>query len=384
MSIPTTTRGVFTISNTEHKLFNDAPVPELPEDLLLVKVSVIAINPVDWKYPGYGLATPDSGVGCDFSGTVIKVGSKVTGFSVGDNVFSVNSAYQLPNKNLLGTAFSEYVFADPVLSFKANLKSSSASSDAIVSAGPVNTFEAAAAVPLASLTAALSLSHHSDNKIIYNADGTITSSVPDAASKYIVIWGGATSVGQYAIQIAKAAGFKVITTSSPKNFDYLKSVLGADEVFDYHDASTSDKINAIVSGGKLVHVFDPVSLPDSWKSSYQLIPEDAGDIKIVSTLPTKEFDVGPIKANVKSEQESVFTPSHNRFDLVAAQPNSDGQRQYVNASQFVKAINARIAQGKFLSNPFKIYEKQGVEHAEEAIRSFKDANVSAYKYVVKL
>ncbi|KAF5098758.1 hypothetical protein D0Z00_001917 [Geotrichum galactomycetum] len=384
MSIPTTTRGVFTISNKEHKLFNDAPVPELPEDLLLVKVAAIAINPVDWKFPSYGVATPDAGVGCDFSGTVIKVGSKVTGFNVGDNVFSVNSAYQLPNKNLLGTAFSEYVFAEPNLSFKANLKAASASSDAVVPAGPVNTFEAAAAVPLAALTAGLALSHHFANKIVYNADGTITTTVPDAANKYIVIWGGATSVGQYGIQIAKAAGFKVITTASPSNFDYLKSVLGADEVFDYRDASTGDKIKAIVSGGKLVHVFDPVSLPESWKSAYQLIPEDAGDIKIVSTLPTEEYDVGSVKANVKSEQEFVFMPSHNRFDLETAQPESDGQRQYVNASQFIKAINARIAQGKFLSNPFKIYEKQGVEYAEEAILSFKDANVSAYKYVVKL
>ncbi|KAF5099327.1 hypothetical protein D0Z03_001050 [Geotrichum reessii] len=383
MSVPTTTKGFFTVSNTDFEFFSDVPVPELPENLLLVKVDAIAINPIDWKYPAYGLVVPNSGVGCDFAGTVVKAGSKVKDFNVGDAVFGVNSAYQLPEKNLLGVAFSEYVFADPTLVFRTNLVKSTANSGNIIPSGSVDTFEAAAAVPLASLTAGLALSHHFANKIEFHSDGSITTTIPDADKKYIVIWGGATSVGQYAIQIAKAAGFKVITTSSPHNYEFLKSTLGADEVFDYHDASTVDKIKNLISGGKLVHVYDPVSTEDSWKASYKLIPEDAGNITIVATLPTDKYDVGPIKTNVNVEHEFVFVPSHNRIDLETEQPTSDGQRQYVVATQFVKNINSRIAQGKFLANPYKIYEQQGVEKSKEAIYSFRDANVSAYKYVVK-
>ena len=59
----------------------------------------------------------------------------------------------------------------------------------------------------------------------------------------ILIWGGASSVGQYAIQFAKLGGFRVMTTASPKNFELVKG-LGADEVFDYHDETVVEKICA--------------------------------------------------------------------------------------------------------------------------------------------
>ena len=57
----------------------------------------------------------------------------------------------------------------------------------------------------------------------------------------ILIWGGVTSVGQYAVQFAKLGSFRVITTVSLKNFDLVKG-LGADEVFDYRDESVVQKI----------------------------------------------------------------------------------------------------------------------------------------------
>ncbi|EEB88317.1 hypothetical protein MPER_13912, partial [Moniliophthora perniciosa FA553] len=40
----------------------------------------------------------------------------------------------------------------------------------------------------------------------------------------ILIWGGATSVGQFAIQLAKTAGLQIVTTASPKNHELLKSL----------------------------------------------------------------------------------------------------------------------------------------------------------------
>ncbi|KZT54101.1 NAD(P)-binding protein [Calocera cornea HHB12733] len=55
---------------------------------------------------------------------------------------------------------------------------------------------------------------------------------PDAKDKWILIWSGATAVGQFAIQLAKLTGLKVATTASPKRFDMLKA-WGADVVVDY-------------------------------------------------------------------------------------------------------------------------------------------------------
>jgi NADPH:quinone reductase-like Zn-dependent oxidoreductase len=57
----------------------------------------------------------------------------------------------------------------------------------------------------------------------------------------ILIWGGASAVGQYAIQFAKLGGLRVLTTASSKNFDLVRG-LGADEVFDYHDEGVVEKI----------------------------------------------------------------------------------------------------------------------------------------------
>ncbi len=62
----------------------------------------------------------------------------------------------------------------------------------------------------------------------------------------ILIWGGASSVGQYVVQFAKLGGLRVITTASPKNFDLVKG-LGADEVFDYRDESVVENIRAATS-----------------------------------------------------------------------------------------------------------------------------------------
>ena len=57
---------------------------------------------------------------------------------------------------------------------------------------------------------------------------------PEKLDRTVVIWGGSSSVGSCAIQLAVAAGADVITTASPSNFEYVKK-LGAKSVFDYHD-----------------------------------------------------------------------------------------------------------------------------------------------------
>ncbi|KAJ2974179.1 hypothetical protein NQ176_g6194 [Zarea fungicola] len=61
----------------------------------------------------------------------------------------------------------------------------------------------------------------------------------------VVVWGGSTSVGGNAIQLAVAAGYSVVTTASPRNFDYVKS-LGASHVFDYRSRTVVAEIVALL------------------------------------------------------------------------------------------------------------------------------------------
>jgi NADPH:quinone reductase-like Zn-dependent oxidoreductase len=80
---------------------------------------------------------------------------------------------------------------------------------------------------------------------------------PRDSQRTILIWGGASSVGQYAIQFAKLGGLRVLTTASPKNFGLVRG-LGADDVFDYRDEGVVEKIRA-ATGNALDIAVDTVS-----------------------------------------------------------------------------------------------------------------------------
>lgn len=66
-------------------------------------------------------------------------------------------------------------------------------------------------------------------------------------SKTILIWGGSSSVGGTAIQLATASGLIVLTTASKSNLGYVKS-LGARYAFDYRSGSVVDAIEAVLKG----------------------------------------------------------------------------------------------------------------------------------------
>lgn len=82
--------------------------------------------------------------------------------------------------------------------------------------------------------------------------------------EWVLIYGGSTSVGLFALQLAKRAGYKVVTTSSPRNFDLVKE-FGADEVVDYHDADKAVEAIRDVTGGKLAKCLDTISEGGSFK-----------------------------------------------------------------------------------------------------------------------
>ena len=175
--------------------------PEVTDDELLVRVRATSVNPADWHALtgtpyvarlGTGLLKPKpERLGIDFAGTVEAVGSNVKQFQPGDEVFGATSG-----------AFAEYV---GVLEDRAAVSK------------PANlTFEAAAAVPVAGLTALQGLRDH----------GHIQ------PGQKVLINGASGGVGTFAVQIAKALGAEVTGVCSTRNADLVRS-LGADHVIDY-------------------------------------------------------------------------------------------------------------------------------------------------------
>jgi NADPH:quinone reductase-like Zn-dependent oxidoreductase len=180
----------------------EKPAPHAAE--VLVKVLAVSVNPADWhsmrgkplfSRATLGLLRPKHRIlGVDIAGQVEAVGGGVTRFKPGDDVYA----------NLLDHGyggFAEYVSVpSDVMSFKpANLS-----------------FEEAAAVPMAAVTALQGLRHHGEIQ----------------PAEKVLINGASGGVGTFAVQIAKSYGPEVTGVTSTGNLDLVRS-LGADHVVDY-------------------------------------------------------------------------------------------------------------------------------------------------------
>jgi len=175
----------------------EKPVPN--DNQILVRVRAAALNPLDLTIRTplsirllIGRRKPkETRLGVDYAGTVETVGKNVTQFKPGDEVFG----------GRLG-AYSEYVCVAP---------------DRAVMLKPANvTFEQAASVPVAAITALQGL----------RDKGHIQ------AGQKVLINGASGGVGTFAVQIAKSFGAEVTAVTSSRNVDLVRSI-GADHVIDY-------------------------------------------------------------------------------------------------------------------------------------------------------
>jgi NADPH:quinone reductase-like Zn-dependent oxidoreductase len=112
---------------------------------------------------------------------------------------------------------------------------------------------------------------------------------PGNPQRTILIWGGASSVGQYAIQYAKLAGLRVLTTASPKNFDFVRG-LGADLVFDYREEDVVQKIRAS-TGNALEIAVDTISEGKTPKQVAGAIGNKGGKVAIILPYESPRPDV---------------------------------------------------------------------------------------------
>jgi len=188
--------------------FQDVETPVPADNQVLVKVRAVAVNPLDWHFVrgtpylmrlGAGLRVPkEIRLGVDFAGTVEAVGSKVTQFKPGDEVFGAKTG-----------AFAQYVVVGE---------------DRSVAAKPANlTFEQAAGIPIAAVTALQGLRDKGGLK----------------AGEKVLINGASGGVGTFAVQIAKALGAEVTGVCSTRNLELVRS-LGADYVVDYTKEDFAD------------------------------------------------------------------------------------------------------------------------------------------------
>jgi len=109
------------------------------------------------------------------------------------------------------------------------------------------------------------------------------------SGKTILVWGGSSSVGSSAIQLAVASGLEVVSTSSEKNIDYVKS-LGAKHVFDHSASNTAKDIIALLKGSDFIGAYDAISLPETFKATAEIVHELGGG-KIAVVLQVTQPDL---------------------------------------------------------------------------------------------
>ncbi|MBS1072956.1 zinc-binding alcohol dehydrogenase family protein [Gluconobacter cerinus] len=242
-------------------------------DEILVSVRAVAVNPFERLIQSMGdIITPwmtyPAILGSDVAGDVIAIGSNITRFKVGDRVAGFAAGGEKGRRSAEG-AFQEQVIL----------------MEKMTTPLPDNlSFEAASVLPLGLTTAAAGL---------FQPDFLAMSHPcvqPAPAGQTLVVWGGSTSVGCNAIQLAVAAGYDVIATSSLRNAPYLKS-LGARAVYDRHSPSTP---SAMIEGLRGREVCGALAIgTGSAKACVDILGSTKGQRFIAMATPPVSFDEVP-------------------------------------------------------------------------------------------
>ncbi|KXY24821.1 NADP-dependent oxidoreductase [Bacillus cereus] len=274
----------------------EVPTPEINEYEVLAEIHAASINPIDFKIRDgkvkmllkYEMPLI---LGNDFSGVITKVGSKVTRFKVGDEI------YARPRKNKIGT-FAEYIaiHEDDIALKPKNLS-----------------FEEAASIPLVGLT-----SYQALHDIMQLQKG-----------QKILIHAGSGGVGTFAIQLAKIMGATVTTTASEAGANLVTS-LGADEIINYKTEKFEDILQNYDA------VFDTIG-GATLEKSFNII-KSGGNIVSVSGMPNarfgKEFGSGFFKTllfSLASKKLTALEKKHNaQYSFLFMKPSGDQLRTIAN------------------------------------------------------
>jgi len=300
----------------------DKPTPK--DNQVLVKVHAASVNPLDWhilrgqpfpiRMMGFGLLKPKNQIlGADIAGRVEVVGKDVTLFKVGDEVFGMGMG-----------SFAEYAC---IREDKLALKPAAI------------TFEQAAAVPVAGLTALQGLRDHGRIQPGYQ----------------VLINGASGGVGTFAVQIAKAMRAQVTGVCSTKNIEMVRSI-GADQVIDY----TQEEFWR--SGKKYDLILDNAAYQSISKSLGALKPHGiyiivGGPTTIASLLLSLFFN--PLISKLKRRKLVSFIAKLNQADLAVIGellqagkiiPVIDRKYPLSETPQAIRYIEEGHARGKVIIN----------------------------------
>lgn len=316
-----------------------------------IKITATAINPVDWKMRDYKifLTSYPAVLGSDAAGIITAIGSDVSGFKAGDRVF-----FQGIIGNYDSSTFQQYCKMPAEL----------------VAKTPDNiSDQQAAGVGLATMAVVTAFYHSTGYGLIppWEKEGNKA-----GLGKAIVILGGASSVGQYAIQLARLSGFShIITNASSVNHEFLHS-LGAHVVLDRSQSDAASFVSAL-GDVPLEFVFDAISAKSTQLLGVQIIQESktqGSELVTVYTAEPEAIDADAIALGQSKEPKVAI----KQIVGIGSAPDL----RYL-SEPMAKALTGWIASGLFIPNR-PVVVSGGLDAVEEALAMNKQG-VSGQKVV---
>ncbi|KAJ5919848.1 alcohol dehydrogenase GroES-like domain-containing protein [Penicillium verhagenii] len=329
-------------------LVEDADIPLPQRGSMLVRVHAVALNPRDTKIIDFSNA-PGSLGGCDFAGTVVKVGENVTRFKEGDRVLAVTFGSDASDKTK--GAFAEFALAEEDISCHIP---------------EAFTFTQACSIGLSMATAGLAL---------FQAPG-LELPIQGGTGETVLVSGGATATGTMATQLLRIAGYTPIVTCSLANNALCESY-GAAACFDYHSPTCSADIRAHTDD-ILRYVLDCVTDAATMKMCYGAIGSPGGSYIALETIATT---VKYTRRDVRADwflADAIMGDGVNMKGTYG-RPSSPEHRQF--GKQFFALAEIWLRGGSIRHHPLEIQDG-GLANIPKAIDEMKLGKVHAKKLII--
>ncbi|MBW4330999.1 zinc-binding alcohol dehydrogenase family protein [Stakelama sp. CBK3Z-3] len=339
MTAQSTQIAAWQYENAPALILGSAPIPKPQGNEILIENAAIAINPLDWLLQNGAILpwlTFPLITGSDVAGTVAAIGPEVRRFAVGDRVLG-QAVSTTVNKSAEG-AFQQYTIV----------------SDHMAAPIPATlSFADASVLPLGLGTAASGL--YGETQLALPGP-SLAATAKDAV---VLVWGGSSSVGCNAIQLAVASGYTVFATASARNAGMLKD-LGADQIFDHAADTLIEDLLAALRGHSLAGTLHATGSLDDCA---EIVARAEGSKMIAATLPAPEGFRDDVKVG------HIFGTSL-KDDAVGPMIYKD-------------FLPAALAQSRYQAAPKSRVAGHGLEALQGALNAQK-AGVSGTKIVVTL